>query len=235
MVDGREVGAWSEVAPGVQVLVGDEVSRTARRVRESIGTGEILRCVYFGGRSAPGRERPIVPLSIDGPYVWARCLNSGQRKRYLIGKMRIVEEGQALSDVGPPEGARAAPARRPPPVRALSDVVERHGDALEAQGWQCIATEEALSIFLVSDAGVRAEIGLGFDEVRREWVVARKGRRRIYRSTLKGATTQFLRFAEMEARAPLAGAPTARSPNWRLALAAVSALFVGVLLGLWLG
>jgi hypothetical protein len=218
--------------------VGDEISQTAHRIRESIGTGEILRCVYFGGSSAPGQKRPIVPLSIDGPYVWARCLNSGQRKRYLLGKMRILEEGQPAPDIGPPEDLRSSAPRRLSPVRTISDVLERHSATLEAQGWSCVATEDALSIFLISDDGVRAEIGLGFDAKRRQWAVARKGKRRVFRPTLKGATTQLLRFADEEGELPRAK-ESAAEPRQRNVLRAAGlaalALTVGVALGLLLG
>ncbi len=227
---------WNELVPGVNILSGREAVHTFDRVSGALGTGEILRCVYFGGESAPGEERPIVPLSIEGKYVWARCLNSGKRKRYLIERMRILDEGQRAPDVGPPDGVEVQPAPQRAVLRSLQDVVDRHGAEIEGLGWHLLQSDEALTIHLLDGDRIAAEIGLGFDVKREEWLVARKGKRRIYRATLKGAATQFLEHAAKEARAvdvARRAEPAQRHWGWvKLPLALIAAFLVGIAIGL---
>lgn len=59
------------------------------RLRESIGTGEIIEIIYHGG-SQPGMVREIVPLSIAGDMLWAVSPpDNPKRKSFIIAKIEL--------------------------------------------------------------------------------------------------------------------------------------------------
>lgn len=64
------------------------------RVKNAVGTGEVLKVVYHGG-SQPGTIREIVPVSISGDTVWAICLESNRRKQFILSKIEFPGEGGA--------------------------------------------------------------------------------------------------------------------------------------------
>lgn len=65
------------------------------RIQSSIGTGEALRIIYYGG-SQPGTAREIVPLSIVGDMLWA--ISGNRRKQFALAKIAFPD-----ADAAPPD------------------------------------------------------------------------------------------------------------------------------------
>lgn len=216
------------VAPGVTVTFGSEETRTRARLHDSIGTGEILRCVYFAGSRA-GAERPIVPISIDGRKVRARCLDSGRTKTYKLELMRILEEGDEGVDLPAPHLAEPEP-QRASPVRSIEEVVARHAEDLEALGWALALSHDALELRRGEEQVAALILARTADG---SWTVRGDGLRALSRPTLKGANSQFLKRARELANTPRTETPRVpRRIPWLLVLAGSGAFLLGILLGL---
>lgn len=239
----RGPGVYRMGNGAITVTVGTERTRKKNKIAAAIQSGEILRCVYFGGASA-GAEREIVPVSLQGNDVWVDCLSSGQRKHYKLHRMKLLEEWEDASRVERPEDFEEWENRKPPAkFGSVADIRALHGAKIEALGWEIIEREEALVLQRgAGDApqGGVTSICLEFDDAKGKWVVARAGKRRIWRKQLKWAANKLMEQAEIEAR--VAGSQVSvaaqqkavdRSfPSLRIGALSTAALLLGAALGL---
>lgn len=89
--------------------------RQLARLRESVGTGEIIRIIYDGG-SQPGTAREIIPLSIAGEMLWAVSPGKSKRKSFALEKIRFCDGDDVpemlISDWTSLEDYRAGTAKR---------------------------------------------------------------------------------------------------------------------------
>jgi hypothetical protein len=107
---------------------------TIEKIRESIGTGELINIIYHGG-SEPGTARMILPIKIEDDKVRARCYTSNQVKVFSIEKIELAPDD--LSDY---TGEHKEPA-------SLEDAIAPYLDELKADGWVIELTSDSAQLF----------------------------------------------------------------------------------------
>lgn len=113
---------------------------TEERLKEAIGTGEILKVIYQGG-SQPGSLREISPISIKDGKVRARCFSSNAVKLFVLEKIEIVEsEGEREAD-------KWQPGLKPTAhYQSIRTLLEEKRDFLASLGWYIENDSASLSL-----------------------------------------------------------------------------------------
>lgn len=99
------------------------------RLKEAIGTGELIGVIYHGG-SQPGMYREISPVEIEGDKVRAHCHASNAEKMFSIEKIEIPDSALRPDDKSiawNPHGAR--------PFDSIGEVHGVHLVTLRELGW----------------------------------------------------------------------------------------------------
>lgn len=211
------------------------------RLDEAARAQTTLHCVYFGGPKG-GVEHHIVPLKIDPPDVWALCTASGRRKRFRLGLLYILAPGEDPRWARPLEERSVAPklstridTRN---IRTRSQLIEAHGEALDALGWRIVLSDRGITLQRITDEDGEAVVALR-QLSNGHWAVESLDRRRIARRRLGAAAKIFLDAAGRNARPQTAAArrPVKHSSFWTLLGfmgAAVLALGLGLTIGVLL-
>lgn len=76
-------------------------AQTIERLQAAVGTGEVLRIIYYGG-SQPGAVREVVPIALKEGRLWALCVADNQTKSYTLDKVALP----GPDDANAPEYAR---------------------------------------------------------------------------------------------------------------------------------
>ena len=101
------------------------------RIRQSIGTGEVIGIIYHGG-SQPGTFREITPIQADDEKVRAHCHTSHVVKVFLIEKIELRDIEPTADDLS----NRWDPRRtRHPKFITIDDAFAALRSDLEALGW----------------------------------------------------------------------------------------------------
>jgi hypothetical protein len=215
------------------------------RLKEAAKSESKVRCVYFGGSKA-GIEREIIPIKIDPPDVWAQCLTTGRRKRFRLGLIYILEPGEDPRWAKPLEDR--SPAVTPPSridarnIRTLSQLIQEHGERLDALGWRIALVDQAITLQRITDEDGEVVVALRQRE-NGHWVVESLDKPRVKRRQLGAAAKIFLTAADRNARSSRTARVKSRGPSrgrskWRSILgflgAAVLALVFGVTVGVLL-
>jgi hypothetical protein len=231
--------------PDVAPSSKNERTVLVARLQEAARTESKVRCVYFGGSKA-GIEREIIPIKIDPPDVWALCVTSGRRKRFRLGLIYILEPGEDPRWAKPLEDRSVAVT--PPSridarsIRTLSQLIQDHGETLDALGWRMALADQAITLQRITDEAGEVVVALRQRE-NGHWVVESLDKPRVKRRQLGAAAKIFLAAADRNARTARRGRATksarsgGRGALWSILsflVAAVLALVVGVTIGVLL-
>jgi hypothetical protein len=211
------------------------------RLQDAARSQSTIHCVYFGGSKA-GVELDIIPIKIDPPDVWAYCVASGRRKRFRFGLIYILGLGEDRRWARPLDDRSVAV--RPPTrtkardVRTLSQLIEEHGERLDALGWRVTLSERAVTLQRITEEAGDVVVALRARDDG-HWAVESLDKRLIKRRRLGAAAGIFLAAAERNARRVPGKprGPARRAYSWtilRFIGAAVCALLLGAIVGVLL-
>jgi hypothetical protein len=118
------------------------MSLTNEKIREAIGTGELINIIYHGG-SEPGTARMILPIKIEGDKVRAKCYTSNKVKSFSLEKIEFA--GDEITDY---TGAHREP-------ETLEEAIAPFLDELKGAGWEIELTSDSAGLFTLFKNGKR--------------------------------------------------------------------------------
>ena len=180
MREGRGCGAMA------RGNVGEDASGA---LADAVRSGEIVTLVYAAGSQA-GTKRDVVPVSVGGGVLKARCLASDTVKSYKLALLEIVPHDA-------PFPAYRAASSSAPTARGditLGMVLDAHEAELDALGWKVVHSEEAITLHRKAggDPSVIVGLGLARTSTKATWVIAAADAKRRSRKRLDSAVLLFM-------------------------------------------
>lgn len=155
------------------------------RLREAVGTGEIVRVRYHGG-SAPGAVREVQVLAVDSGYLSALCLATSTFKTFRLERLDLCSDDEPVT-YSPGKSGR---------FRVLSDLEPVILPLIEAPDVHVVCTHRSIAVHRLRKNDGKPFVNPSHELAviegdRTPWVVRNKTARTF--RTLDQAAAAFLR------------------------------------------
>ena len=141
------------------------------QLHQAIDNGEEINIVYHGG-SQPGASRSIIPITIAGDKLRARCLMSNTTKLFVVSKIEIADTTSIQSTQDWKKGVVFHE------FATIEEMYNAMKDTLEGFGWHVEADEHYISLHRYFKNGkVRAgrDVSISYEEHTTETYIDEKG------------------------------------------------------------
>ena len=122
--------------------MASHLAEVRQRLQQAIGTGELVRIVYYGG-SRPGTFRDVAPIEITGEHVLAFCETTNSQKTFRLDKIDLRAAGPVDN-----RAAQTLTSRSAPLFETVAEIHSCYRHALEAVGWHVEFLEVETGAFL---------------------------------------------------------------------------------------